>query len=319
MWIWIKKIRIESWLFVCSLQQMRTTIMGRWTTSLVHHWQETQRKGWSHVTSPPPSLCCWPSISPPSLVRVGICIDLLRCAAGHLFPLHHWWELVYVLTSFVVLLAIYFPSITGESWYMYWPPSLCCWPSISPPSLVTVGICIHHFLPCAAGHLFPLHNWWQLVYVFTTSFLVLLAIYFPSITGDSWYIYVFTTSFLVLLAIYFPSITGDSWYMYSPLPSLCCWPSISHPSLVTVGICIHHFLPCAAGHLFPLHNWWQLVYVFTTSFLVLPAIYFPSIASKIWYLYIHLVVVQIVSVIRLSVSVSPFHSCLPTSPYACPD
>ena len=178
MWIWITKLRMESWLFVCSLQQMRTTVMGRWTKSLVHHWQETQTKGWSHVTSPPPSLCCWPSISPPSLVRAGICIHhFLHCAVGHLFPLALWWELVYVFTtSFIVLLAIYFPSLTGESWYTYWPPSLCCWPSISPA--------------------------------------------------------------------------------------------------------------------------------------------FPSITSKIWYLYVHLVI-QIVSVIRLSVS--PFHSCLPTSPYACPD
>ena len=226
MWIWITKLRMESWLFVCSLQQMRTTVMGRWTKSLVHHWQETQTKGWSHVTSPPPSLCCWPSISPPSLVRAGICIHhFLHCAVGHLFPLALWWELVYVFTtSFIVLLAIYFPSLTGESWYMYSPlPSLCCWPSISPRSLVRVGI------------------------------------------------YVFTISFIVLLAIYFPSLTGESWYTYWP-PSLCCWPSIS------------------------------------------PA--FPSITSKIWYLYVHLVV-QIVSVICLPVS--PFHSCLPTSPYACPD
>ena len=92
-------------------------------------------------------------------------------------------------TSFVVLLAIYFPSITGESWYMYSPlPSLCCWPSISPRSLVRVGICIHHFLHCAAGHLFPLAHWLELVYVFTTSIIVLLAIYFPSLTGESWYI-----------------------------------------------------------------------------------------------------------------------------------
>ena len=116
MWIWIKKLRIESWLFVlCSkcVQQL-------WEGG-PHHWYITGRRHRERADH------TWPH-------------HLLRCAAGHLFPLYHWWELVYVLTSFVVLLAIYFPSITSDSWYMYSPPSLCCRPPISPPSLAKSGI-----------------------------------------------------------------------------------------------------------------------------------------------------------------------------------